>query len=112
LNQRDRKLDTERQRWQKYQQTMGHRGRKAKIGTRSQTERDGEEKRHGLQGREREDLKDGDRKPVRQRWRKKVHGKKKITAASEKRGPEEGSRHSIDATGPWGPGTHCSFRFR
>jgi len=77
LNHRDRKLDRERQRWQKYQQTMGQRGRKAKIGTRSRTERDGERKRYGLQGREREDLKDGDRELVRKRWRKKVHGEKK-----------------------------------
>ena len=66
----------QRQRWQKYQQTMGQRGRKAKTGTRSQTERDGEGRRHRLQGREREDLKDGDREPVRERWRKKIHRKK------------------------------------
>jgi len=80
LNHRDRKPDRERQRWQKNQQTTGQRGRKAKIGTRSRTERDGEGKRHGLQGREREDLKDGGREPVRQRWRKMLYRKKKITA--------------------------------
>jgi len=80
LNHRDREPD--RQRRQKYQQTTGHRGRKAKIGTRSRTERDGEGKRHGLQGREREDLKDGDREPVRQRWRKKLHREKKKNHSS------------------------------
>jgi len=61
---------------------------------------------------EREDLKDGDREPVRQRWRKQVHGRREgVGGVREEKNPKmtvlwerEGSRGKPGcrrgATGP------------
>jgi len=83
---------------------MGQRGGKAKTMIRSQTERDKEGKKsHGLQGREREDLKDGDKELVRQRWRKQVHGSglegagRKKSQKSQQCGREKDPGESLDA---------------